>query len=880
VDLMSSDDEEEEIGQEDNHGVIQVVDLSDDSPRPTRKRLSASTTSPQPAANQETLRRTSGTRHTQQSSELAQSRRQSLSSQDDPAPVRRPSTSSAARPSEQDRTVARPQSPSDQGSTTRRRQSAASTQSAANSRPSSSHAAAAADRRQTNPLFIDLSTDSDISEDENDTPAQNPLASAAALAKPSSPEPPKKDTTDNVAGSSNNNNKEGPVRKPVKKFYYPEEEESENADDDQGDSREEDNVKPPSSKGPRRPPAILDDSTSASSNSPGKKKDTAKKSTGKFYKSSEEEEDSEDDSSVEIIYTKYTSSTDEELDDDDDDDGAPRRKKRLTYKSVQSRLRANSPSKVDNGSSSDSDSEEEDGLSEKENQNRGGKDHDKLISPAKTRIHISMPTRKKQTARKTTNASVHRPSGSSASLSSSSSSSSAPTSDHLVKEPFVSPRKKIPPKTKLVLRLPSKNSEAKEQIVDDKESGASEADLVEAAFEIFVQEAGNGAPQLSLKSRWRKMDAREKDIYVKRAELRSQGPATATTAAAAPQGTYWNASMNAWLPRKGVPISSGVNTFQSQQSLNGASHSSQPMQPRQEQQQQQGLQASANSRLQQMPGQVGRQKHVEASVSKSKKRSKPRKTDDDDDYEFAAGEGGDDDDKFDGSELSSAVSSLQNAVTPVQGKRRRTAPVLYRDEFCDFADDIASPHAKAGAATTACESEMPKVPHLTSLVVDPKTNTPVEWFTCCNNTAGTVEIHFRGNFCQSVFLPFAISSRTAFSEILYDFRVHVRASNIPNSGYGAFFTFLGARRLKAGSRGKKLENAHIERPIEDFDFLEATGEDGFGIQVRLFGLNSCSEMGRKSKRFGPGGVYDESDYEPFPGHTFSSHTEGNGLIRK
>ncbi len=43
-----------------------------------------------------------------------------------------------------------------------------------------------------------------------------------------------------------------------------------------------------------------------------------------------------------------------------------------------------------------------------------------------------------------------------------------------------------------------------------------------------------------------------------------------------------------------------------------------------------------------------------------------------------------------------------------------------------------------------------------------------------------------------------------YKEILFDFRINIRKSNIPNSGSGAFLTFLGARKLKEEAKQKSI----------------------------------------------------------------------------
>ena len=60
--------------------------------------------------------------------------------------------------------------------------------------------------------------------------------------------------------------------------------------------------------------------------------------------------------------------------------------------------------------------------------------------------------------------------------------------------------------------------------------------------------------------------------------------------------------------------------------------------------------------------------------------------------------------------------------------------------------------------------------------------------------------------------------------MLFDFRVDIRQSNIPNSGYGAFLTFLGARKLKeeAMRRTAHLMDGRVVIYNQTVEFLEAT----------------------------------------------------------
>ena len=53
-------------------------------------------------------------------------------------------------------------------------------------------------------------------------------------------------------------------------------------------------------------------------------------------------------------------------------------------------------------------------------------------------------------------------------------------------------------------------------------------------------------------------------------------------------------------------------------------------------------------------------------------------------------------------------------------------------------------------------------------------------------------------------------SSLSYPETLYDFRVDIKQSGIPNAGYGAYLTYLGARVLNDSvkERGSALMKAH------------------------------------------------------------------------
>jgi len=115
--------------------------------------------------------------------------------------------------------------------------------------------------------------------------------------------------------------------------------------------------------------------------------------------------------------------------------------------------------------------------------------------------------------------------------------------------------------------------------------------------------------------------------------------------------------------------------------------------------------------------------------------------------------------------------------------------------------------------------------------------------------------------------------------------VDVAPSQIPNSGYGAFLTFLGARHRKIEADRKDTNTAKSTK--EELcpagkDGLHAMGEDGFGMHVELVGEVAQDMKMERPRGFGPNRIFEESDFEeePSPTTEFSRRGEGNGLIRK
>ena len=77
-------------------------------------------------------------------------------------------------------------------------------------------------------------------------------------------------------------------------------------------------------------------------------------------------------------------------------------------------------------------------------------------------------------------------------------------------------------------------------------------------------------------------------------------------------------------------------------------------------------------------------------------------------------------------------------------------------------------------------------------------------------------------------------------ETLFDFRVNINQSTIPNAGYGAFLTYLGARVLKRQplERSARLMKEHIvENDIDTHNSLDAETIGGRRMNVSLTGDN-------------------------------------------
>lgn len=77
---------------------------------------------------------------------------------------------------------------------------------------------------------------------------------------------------------------------------------------------------------------------------------------------------------------------------------------------------------------------------------------------------------------------------------------------------------------------------------------------------------------------------------------------------------------------------------------------------------------------------------------------------------------------------------------------------------------------------------------------------------------------------------------THHKETLFDFRINIRESKIANSGYGAFLTFLGARKLKEEARKKSIDFLKDRIYVESDTTKNLQAKDGnFNMSVKLMG---------------------------------------------
>jgi len=161
------------------------------------------------------------------------------------------------------------------------------------------------------------------------------------------------------------------------------------------------------------------------------------------------------------------------------------------------------------------------------------------------------------------------------------------------------------------------------------------------------------------------------------------------------------------------------------------------------------------------------------------------------------------------------------------------------------------------------------------------------------------------------------------TETLYDFQLHTGESHIPNSGFGAFLTFEGARLLKpeAAKRSKQIIKDRYPVDVPSARLLEAKGIDGMNVSVSLkgdnlhgngnnpyfrvtrFPLKAILQNGKKVQvTIGPESIHEDIDLlrknNEIPFHTdgfghfkmvtkddyaeseedFCSHSDGCGLI--
>ena len=122
------------------------------------------------------------------------------------------------------------------------------------------------------------------------------------------------------------------------------------------------------------------------------------------------------------------------------------------------------------------------------------------------------------------------------------------------------------------------------------------------------------------------------------------------------------------------------------------------------------------------------------------------------------------------------------------------------------------------------------VPFLTK-TIEGGNGTPIKFITVKNFKDGMCTKCYSVCYCI-LYLQFT-------ADTLYDFRIDIRKSTIPNSGNGAFLTFLGARVLKARIRDnlKRLKKNRIVVSVPTTNHLEANIDDVTNAVVTIRGEN-------------------------------------------
>jgi len=144
-----------------------------------------------------------------------------------------------------------------------------------------------------------------------------------------------------------------------------------------------------------------------------------------------------------------------------------------------------------------------------------------------------------------------------------------------------------------------------------------------------------------------------------------------------------------------------------------------------------------------------------------------------------------------------------------------------------------------------------------------------------------VESSFHSTIDRDTMLPkkrIAVVEPT--EEVMYSFEVNVRKSGIPNAGYGAFLTYVGAHRLNGAGRNKVaslIEKGAYQYPKTKYELTAVLPVKRKKVSVKLKGKHLHGDEETRGKHLGLLGMLTKSDYEETD-YDFCSYYEGCGLI--
>jgi len=210
------------------------------------------------------------------------------------------------------------------------------------------------------------------------------------------------------------------------------------------------------------------------------------------------------------------------------------------------------------------------------------------------------------------------------------------------------------------------------------------------------------------------------------------------------------------------------------------------------------------------------------------------------------------------------LSTIKNPL-PRQAKieKPQTGPlgVDCNDDLSFLSDDDQSTEMQSEKITM--------VDNLSVLSKNPETGEPQKKFSVLGGKLGKHkrrEPSVRHSVASSLTIAQILLH---FSEdVLYDFEVNARQSEIPGGGMGAFLTYLGARKLKPNCRVKGNKKWKVKLSGEDL-FCDFEKKDLVAVCTEGFGL----------------GVHNEAHYEPSLSEEFffpdsSMHLGQYGPFRK